>query len=138
MGPLPEDDGARIERQTRELRALLEAAQPAPEDRFGFVPADRRWRRVRADLDGAPLLRRELAGDQAAARSAVERLGPREIAVLRLIAGGYTSAEIANLLGLSLRSIETSRCRLRQTLGVTSRAELVRFAHETGVAGPQA
>ncbi len=134
----PEDDGPRIERQTRELRALLEAAQPAPEDRFGFVPADRRGRRVRADLDGAPSLRRELAGDLAAARSAVERLGLREVTVLGLIAGGYTSAEIANLLGLSLRSIETSRYRLRQTLGVTSRAELVRVAHEAGLAGPQA
>ena len=54
--------------------------------------------------------------------------------MLRLIAGGYTSAEIANLLGLSLRSIETSRYRLRQALGVTSRAELVRVAHETGLA----
>jgi PAS domain S-box-containing protein len=136
-GALPEDNRARIERQTRELLALLEAAQPAPEDRFGFVPADRRWRRVRADLDGAPSLRRELAGDLAAG-SAVDRLGPREIIVLRLIAGGHTSAEIANLLGLSQRSIETSRYRLRQTLGVTSRAELVRFAHEAGVAGPQA
>ena len=52
---LPEDDRAPIEHQTRELRALLEAAQPAPEDRFGFVPADRRARRVRADLDGAPI-----------------------------------------------------------------------------------
>ena len=135
-GAVPEDDRARVERQTRELRALLEAAQPAPEDRFGFVPADRRRRRVRADLDGAPLLRRELAGDLAAACSAVERLSPREIAVLRLIAGGHTSAEIANLVGLSLRSIETSRYRLRQTLGVTSRAELVRFAHEAGLAGP--
>ena len=116
---------------------MLEAAQPAPEDRFGFVPADRRGRRVRADLDGAPSLRRELAGDLAAARSAVERLGPREITVLGLIAGGYTSAEIANL-GLSLRSIETSRYRLRQTLGVTSRAGLVRFAHDTDLAWPQA
>jgi PAS domain S-box-containing protein len=137
-GALPEDERARFERQTREVRALLEAAQPGPEDRFGFVPADRRRRQVRADLDDAPSLRRELADDLAAARSAVERLGPREMAVLRLIAGGYTSAEIANLLGLSLRSIETSRCRLRQTLGVTSRAELVRFAHEAGLAGPQA
>jgi PAS domain S-box-containing protein len=137
-GVLPEDDGARIERQTRELRALLEAAQPAPEDRFGFVPADRRARRVRADLNSAPSLPWELAGALAVAHSAVERLGPREITVLRLIAGGYTSVEIANLLGLSLRSIEMSRSRLRRALGVSSRAELVRVAHEAGLAGPQA
>jgi DNA-binding NarL/FixJ family response regulator len=96
------------------------------------VAADRRGRRVRADLDGAPSLRRELAGGLAAARPAVERaverLGRREVTVLGLNAGGYTSGEIANLLGLSLRSIETTRYRLRQTLGVTSRAELVRAA----------
>jgi PAS domain S-box-containing protein len=137
-GALPEDQGARIERQTRELRALLDAAGPAPKDRFGFVPAGRGGRRVRADLDGAPPLRRELAGALPAALSAVERLGPREIAVLGLIASGYTSAEIANLFGLSLRSIETSRYRLRRTLGVASRAELVRVAHQAGLAGPQA
>jgi DNA-binding CsgD family transcriptional regulator len=58
--------------------------------------------------------------------------------VLRLIAGIYTSAEIASLLGLSLRSIEISRYRLRQALGVSSRAKLVRVAHEDGLAIPQA
>jgi len=53
--------------------------------------------------------------------------------VVRLIATGYTNPEIANLLGLSLRSVETSRARLRQLLGVRTRAGLVRFALEAGV-----
>jgi two-component system response regulator NreC len=58
------------------------------------------------------------------------------LAVARLIATGYTNAEIANLLGLSLRSIETSRARLRQTLGIRTRAGLVRLALDMGLVEP--
>ena len=56
--------------------------------------------------------------------------------MLRLIAAGYTNYEIANRLGLSLRSIEASRARLRQGLGLQSRAELVRFAYDAGLTDP--
>jgi DNA-binding CsgD family transcriptional regulator len=63
-------------------------------------------------------------------------LTPRELTVARLVATGYTNAEIANLLGLSLRSIEVSRARLRQQLGVRTRAGLVRFARDAGLAEP--
>jgi two-component system response regulator NreC len=50
-----------------------------------------------------------------------------------LVASGYTNEEIANLLALSLRTIEASRARLRRVLGVRTRAELVRFAHRTSL-----
>lgn len=56
------------------------------------------------------------------------RLTPREKEVLRLIALGHTSVEIANKLGLSPRTIETHRARIHRKLGVTTRAELVRYA----------
>jgi len=61
---------------------------------------------------------------------------PREVAVGRLIAGGYTNAEIANVLGLSLRSIEASRARLRQALDLGTRAEIVRFFRDDALLEP--
>jgi two-component system, NarL family, response regulator NreC len=56
------------------------------------------------------------------------RLTPREKEVLRLIALGHTSVEIAEKLGLSPRTIETHRARIHRKLGATTRAELVRYA----------
>lgn len=55
-------------------------------------------------------------------------LSPRETEVLRLIALGYTSAEIAHELSLSRRTIETHRARIHAKLKLTTRAQLVRYA----------
>jgi two-component system, NarL family, response regulator NreC len=57
-----------------------------------------------------------------------DRLTPREREVLRLIALGHTSVEIAQLLGLSPRTIETHRARIHRKLGLDTRAELVNYA----------
>jgi two-component system response regulator NreC len=55
-------------------------------------------------------------------------LSPREVEIVRLIALGYTSAEIAAMLHLSRRTVETHRARIFQKLRLTTRADLVRFA----------
>lgn len=57
-----------------------------------------------------------------------ETLSPRELEILRLIALGFTSREIATKLQLSRRTIETQRSRIHSKLGLATRAELVRFA----------
>ncbi len=72
--------------------------------------------RVAAGLEA---LRRAVGGDG---------LSPRETEVLRLIALGYTSVEIAAKLHLSRRTVETHRARIHRKLGLSTRAELVRFA----------
>jgi two-component system response regulator NreC len=48
--------------------------------------------------------------------------------VLRLIALGHTNSEIASQLYLSVRTVETHRAHIQQKLGMSSRAELVRYA----------
>ena len=63
-------------------------------------------------------------------------LTPRERAVLQLLAGGYTNNEMASLLGVSLRTVESSRAGLRQHLGLNTRAQLVRFATQAGIIDP--
>ncbi|MHB1837130.1 MAG: response regulator [Solirubrobacteraceae bacterium] len=57
-----------------------------------------------------------------------DRLSPRETEVLRLIALGYTSSEIAEQLHLSSRTVETHRRRLHRKLGLSRRSELVQYA----------
>jgi two-component system response regulator NreC len=68
-----------------------------------------------------------------AAHPAVGGLTPKETDVLRLLALGHTNAEIAQLLGTSLRTIETHRAHIHQKLDRHSRAELVRFALDAGL-----
>jgi two-component system, NarL family, response regulator NreC len=73
----------------------------------------------------SPLLAAKLRGEKG---SDGDRLTPREREVLRLIALGYTSVEIAQKLGLSPRTIETHRARIHRKLGLDTRAELVSYA----------
>ena len=60
-------------------------------------------------------------------------LSPREREVLDLIAQGYTNQQIADRFGLSVKTIETHRSRLVEKLGLRSRAELVRYALDSGL-----
>lgn len=63
----------------------------------------------------------------------LEMLSKREKEVLRAVAYGYTNREIAQRLGISVKSIETYRYRVAEKLGFRSRADLVRFALEVGL-----
>jgi two-component system response regulator NreC len=62
-------------------------------------------------------------------------LTARELEVLRLIALGHTSVEIARALQLSPRTVETHRARIHRKLGLRTRAELVRYAMDRGLMG---
>ncbi|HEU5424768.1 MAG TPA: response regulator transcription factor [Nitrolancea sp.] len=57
----------------------------------------------------------------------------REAQVLRLIALGYTTRQIADELALSVRTIETYKQRLVEKLGLRGRAALVSYALEHGL-----
>lgn len=60
-------------------------------------------------------------------------LSEREMAVGRLLALGHTNAEVADILIVSVRTVETYRAHLFRKLGVHTRAELVRAAKRTGL-----
>lgn len=62
-----------------------------------------------------------------------DNLSEREVEVLHLIALGYTNAEIAEQLFLSVRTVETHRAHIQRKLSRFSRAELVRYALERGL-----
>lgn len=60
----------------------------------------------------------------------VVALTPREVDVLRLLAKGNTNRQIADLLDLSIRTVENHRANLMGKLGLVSRVELVNYAEE--------
>jgi two-component system response regulator NreC len=64
-----------------------------------------------------------------------DALTAREVEVLRLIALGHTSVEVARKLHLSPRTVETHRANIHRKLGLDSRAELVRYALRRGLLG---
>lgn len=59
-----------------------------------------------------------------------EPLTPREIGVLRLLVRGNTNRQTAEVLGLSVRTVENHRANLMGKLGISSRVELVAYAEE--------
>ena len=67
------------------------------------------------------------------ARSPLERLSPREREVLQLVVEGKTSAEIAEVLFLSPKTVDTYRSRLMQKLGIPDLPALVKFAIQHGL-----
>ena len=65
--------------------------------------------------------------------SVYELLGPREREVLRHLAEGKTSKEIATQLGLSIKTVETHRRNITQKVGLHSVAELTKYAVREGL-----
>ncbi len=81
-----------------------------------------------------PLLGARLAAPDAASdgRAVRDPLSDREREVLRLLALGHTNQEIAKLLFISVRTAETHRAHIMRKLGVSTRAEIVRYALANG------
>lgn len=57
-----------------------------------------------------------------------ERLTAREAEVARLLASGFTDREMAAMLGIGRRTVETHAANVRAKLGIKSRRELLRGA----------
>lgn len=63
-------------------------------------------------------------------------LTPREREVLQLIAEGKTTKDIAGLLGVSVKTVESHRMRLMEKLDIRQTAGLVRYAIRRGLIQP--
>jgi two-component system response regulator NreC len=93
---------------------------------------------VQLALEGEIYLHPQLGARIAAQEPADEQgddLTDREREVLRLIALGHTNAEIAEQLFLSVRTVESHRAHIQQKLRLGTRAELVRYALDSGLIG---
>lgn len=65
--------------------------------------------------------------------SASPRLGRRETEVLRLVARGVRSPQIADEMGIALSTVEVHRRNIMRKLGLRSVAELTQYAIHTGL-----
>jgi len=90
-------------------------------------------------LKHAPLAGGEHAGVRRDVSSGpYELLSEREAQVFKYLALGYRNGEIAELLSLSVKTVETYKSRLMQKLGLRSRAALVRYALDLGILDQEA
>jgi DNA-binding NarL/FixJ family response regulator len=62
------------------------------------------------------------------------RATPREIEIIRLLAEGKSNKEIATLLGITVRTVETHRAKIMLKLGLHSLADLIHYALRNGIA----
>jgi two-component system, NarL family, response regulator NreC len=92
---------------------------------------------VRLAADGRTYLHPELGAKLAAEfpkrEGPPDDLSARELEVLKMIALGHTNAEIASMLYLSVRTVESHRAHIQQKIARTSRADLVAYAREHDV-----
>ena len=94
---------------------------------------------VRAAARGEPFLNAH--AQQTLIREFLERgeqpeLTPREQEVVKLIAEAHTNKEIAEILHLSEKTVETHRGNVLQKLGMRDRVEIVRYAIRQGLVEP--
>lgn len=74
-----------------------------------------------------------LQRESVAEASPLDRLSAREREVLQLVAEGRSSAEIAEILSLSPKTVDTYRSRMMQKLHIDDLPSLVKFAIQHGV-----
>jgi DNA-binding NarL/FixJ family response regulator len=94
---------------------------------------------VRAVAGGQPFL--SPTGDRRRMESWLEHapkdpLTPREEEIVKLIAEAHTNKQIAELLHLSEKTVESHRANVLQKLGMRDRVEIVRYAIRRGLIEP--
>jgi DNA-binding NarL/FixJ family response regulator len=72
-------------------------------------------------------------GRLSADRALIERLTPRQREILQLIAERHATKEIAVILNISVKTVETHRAQLMQRLNIHDVPGLVRFAIRAGL-----
>ena len=74
--------------------------------------------------------------DRARGEESVDPLTPRELEVLKLVAEGHTSDEIADLLVISRKTVDRHRANMLEKLGMRDRVQLTRYAIRRGLIAP--
>lgn len=83
------------------------------------------------------LVRDAFNKDNGADSAAGSVLSDRELQVLKLVAEGFSSREIAEQIYISTKTVETYRARFAEKLGLKSRAQIVRYALNLGLLSPE-
>ena len=70
------------------------------------------------------------------ASSAVDPISIREGEVVKLVAEGYSSREIGQILAISEKTVERHRSNILEKLGLRNRVALTRYAIRRGLVDP--
>ena len=82
------------------------------------------------------LISREADDGEGITERAPVRLSAREREIIQLLAEGRTSKEIATLLGVAYKTVDTHRTNIMRRLSIHSVADLVRYAIREGIIQP--
>jgi DNA-binding NarL/FixJ family response regulator len=82
------------------------------------------------------LIREFLEGAKRGGTMPEDPLSPRESEIVKLIAEGHTSKEIAEMLVISEKTVERHRANILEKLGMRDRVQLTRYAIRRGLAEP--
>jgi DNA-binding NarL/FixJ family response regulator len=74
--------------------------------------------------------------ERTAGTDEIDPLTPRELEVLKLVAEGHTSDEIAELLVISRKTVDRHRANMLEKLGMRDRVDLTRYAIRRGLIVP--
>jgi DNA-binding NarL/FixJ family response regulator len=80
----------------------------------------------------AALVREHLESDA----TSLDPLTPREVEVVKLVAEGHTSDEIAGMLFISRKTVDRHRANILEKLGMRDRVDLTRYAIRRGLITP--
>ena len=105
----------------------------ADQDLVGAVRAVGRGEAFLTNAAERSLIREWMADTS---RGPVVPLTPREEEVVKLIAEAHTNAQIAEVLHLSEKTVESHRANVLRKLGMRDRVELVRYAIRRGLIEP--
>ena len=82
------------------------------------------------------LIRDYLGRTNESDQTSADPLTPREREIVKLVAEGHTTDEIASTLVISKRTVEHHRSHILEKLGMRDRVELVRYAIRRGLVEP--
>lgn len=88
---------------------------------------------VRGETYLSPRVSHQLAQAFVTKSSETNPLTPRQVEILRLVAQGHSSKEIARLLSLSVKTVETHRSQIMERLAINDLAGLVRYSVRQGI-----
>jgi DNA-binding NarL/FixJ family response regulator len=90
---------------------------------------------LKAVADGRPFVSPHADGAELA-DAPKDPLTPRELDVVKLISEAYTNKQIAEILHVSEKTVESHRGNVLAKLGMRDRVELVRYAIKRGLVEP--
>jgi len=89
---------------------------------------------IKQVLEGRTYVTPLVSSETPAVSKAAKRLTLRQLEILRLVAEGYQNKEVAQLLKISVKTVEFHKTRIMSELDIHTPAGLTRYAIDHGIA----